>query len=150
MIQSRLQYGITCWGGAYLTNIMALFRAQKYAIRVVFKKKKNTPSLPLFRKANILPLRALYIFKTLKHFYDSGGVLNSRQNGNYNLINRHRCNIIRANTEHFRRSYLGISPVLYNKLPIAIKMIINRNKLFREIKLWLSNIANAEILLETN
>lgn len=150
LIHSRLQYGLTCWGGAYLTNIRPLLLAQKYVLRVIYKKKKMTPSLPLFRRADILPLRSLFVYKTLKYFYGSGGNLNSRQNENYNLRNRYRCNTIRANTEHFRRSYLGISPIFYNKLPNEIKMITNRNKLFKEIKLWLSNIDNIEILFDTN
>jgi Reverse transcriptase (RNA-dependent DNA polymerase) len=55
-IQSRLDYAICCWGGIFSSNLLPLIKLQKWAIRIVFSKNKFEHSLPLFRKAKVLPL----------------------------------------------------------------------------------------------
>ena len=68
LIQSKLQYGLSCWGGTHSYKLDALFVKQKHAIRIMFKVQRRTPSFELLKKLKILPLRHLYVYKELKMF----------------------------------------------------------------------------------
>lgn len=68
LIQSKLQYGISCWGSAYSSRIQPLLTLQKCLIRRICNASRLTHSMNLFRRLNILPVRHLYYFKVLKIF----------------------------------------------------------------------------------
>lgn len=69
LIQSRIEYRLTCWRGIYIPNIKPLFTLQKHVVRVIMKKSMLESSRPLFQNLKILSLRYLFIYKTLKLFY---------------------------------------------------------------------------------
>lgn len=85
IVQSKIQYGITCWGGAYFNKINPIFIAQKHLIRVISKQNRFSGSLFLFRQLQVLPLRYLYFYKVLRLFFLRSGFLSIRDNANHNL-----------------------------------------------------------------
>jgi hypothetical protein len=69
IVQSKLQYGLTCYGGTNENKILPLLRSQKRFIRTICNKPRRHPSFELFKKLSVLPLRHLYCFKVLKVFF---------------------------------------------------------------------------------
>ena len=136
LIQSRLQYGISCWGGTYLNTIKPILIAQKFIMRTMFKKTRYTSSLPLFKSNNILPIRYLYIYKVLKIFFLRSGNRNIKVT-KYMLRNKSNCPKPQSWKESFRRYFLATSPMLYNKLPEEIKNITLLSGFLREVRAWL-------------
>lgn len=113
LIYSRIQYGISCWGGSYNYNIDSLVKIQKYFIRIMCFKNLQTPSYPLFQQIKILPLRYLYVYKVLSVFFAN--------TSSVALRNGSRCLIPLPNKEQFRRYQLFVAPNIFNKLPNEIK-----------------------------
>jgi hypothetical protein len=124
LFDSKLQYGITCWGGTSYNKIRPLLLRQKNAMRIMCKKSRLFPSFPLFRKLEILPLRHLYFYKTLKIFFMRSGHRLIRTTSTNDL----RSNILnlvtipKARTAHFSCFYNILAPRLFNKLPHDIKI----------------------------
>lgn len=150
LVQSKLEYGITCWGGAYKNCIKPVRTLQKHFIRLMTFNSRFSSSWPIFKKNCILPLRHLYLYKVLKMFFNRSGnrcikhlKYNSRSN------NQYTCNVPRSKTEHFRRYYLSIAPTVFNKLPLSVRKCENPRVFLREIKDWLFNNSDAEELLKT-
>lgn len=88
IVQSRLDYGLACWGSAYVTSLKPLIVAHKKVVRVISNRSRYEPSLPLFQSLKILPLRYLYIYKVLKMFFLRSGHINLRINEVYLLRNK--------------------------------------------------------------
>ena len=65
LVNSRLCYGIKCWGHA----CSKLITTQKKAIRVMANKKINSHTSPLFKTHNILKLPDLFKVNCLKMHY---------------------------------------------------------------------------------
>ena len=76
LIESRISYGITCWGGTYLTTLLPLIKLQKHIVKIIKFKTKRSESFPIFKELNCLPLRYLYVYKVLKIFYMRSGTEN--------------------------------------------------------------------------
>ncbi len=73
LIQSKLSYGITFWGGAYDTTLKPIAVGQNLILKIMCFKMKWCSSWPLYYNKKILPLRHLYIFRVLKVFYLRSG-----------------------------------------------------------------------------
>lgn len=118
LIQSRLSYGIICWGGAYGNAIDRLNILQKHILRIMCKKSKYTSSWPLFFENRILPVRHLYIFKVLDKFYLRKGMLQNLTDYSARE-SRHKGKIKLPfpNYEYYKRTYEYMAPKLYNLLP---------------------------------
>lgn len=145
LVYSRLQYGISCWGGSYSSNIEQIKIIQKNIIRVMCFKNPRTPSFPLFTSLSILPLRYIFIYKVLKIFFIRGGH-KIRKKPSYSLRKGDTCLIPLPNNEQFRRYYLFIAPNIFNKLPILIKKIEKISNFLVEVKKWLFTQENVEYL----
>lgn len=141
IFQSKLQYGISCWGGAFNNKIQPLLVLQKYVIRKICNKSRLCHSLPLFQYLKILPVRHLYCFKVLKTFFIRSGYLNHRISNGYPLRinNRFLVNVPSFHTTTFRNFYDIISCRLFNKLPQPIRMLRSPKAFVRGIKQWLLN-----------
>lgn len=139
IFQSKLQYGIACWGGAYLNKIQPLLVLQKYVLRKICRKASRQPSFPLFCDLKILPVRHLYCFKVLKTFFMKSG------NRNFRLISSHglRGNSLNMytvpffRTTAFRNFYSIFSFRLFNKLPHSIRAISSLGLFIKHLKIWL-------------
>ena len=93
LINSHLLYCLPVWSYGLKSTMEPLIKLQKKAIRIVFSKKQNTHTTPLFKKMNVLPL---YESAT---YYKSIFMLDSINN---NLPNSFHGTWIRRNQLHSR------------------------------------------------
>lgn len=68
IVDSRLNYGLTWWGGCSAETLKPVKTLQKHILRVIFFKSRQTHSFPLFKCIKALPIRNLFVFKVLKFF----------------------------------------------------------------------------------
>lgn len=137
LVFSKLQYGISCWGGTYSSVLKPIEVLQKHIIRIISFKSPRVASLPLFQQRGILPLRYIYVFKVMKLFFVRSGHKSIRRT-DYNLRNN-RCIVPLPVREQFRRYHLFVAPNIFNKLPLTIKIECNTNKFLYLLKKWLLN-----------
>lgn len=125
IFESKLQYGISCWGGAYQTKLQPLVVLQKCAIRKLCRANRLARSIILFRTLKILPLKHLYYFKVTTIFFIRGGYMQSPISNTRNL----RSNSINVvvlptfRTTLFRNFYSVVSCKLFNRLPMNIRVL---------------------------
>ena len=148
LMNSRLEYGIVCWGGSYFSNIYPIVTQQKQIMRIIMRKACNEHSFPLFLHLKILPLRHLFIFKVLIMFYKKSG--NSPMNdGTYHSrLRRHdHFDIPRPYLTFFQKTFDYLAPKLFNLLPQNIKNIKTINSYKKLVKDWLLMIDDIETLV---
>lgn len=143
LLQSKLQYGITIWGGVCLASLKPLIVAQNTSIRIIMRKPRLTSALPLFRLLKILPVRYLYVFKVLKMFFLRSGNRIVKTT-NYNLRNTVDCVYAAPKKEHFRKFNSFIAPVIFNRLPLTIKIITKIDIFQSETRNWLLSLDSIE------
>lgn len=150
LVESHLQYGLTCWGGIYESNLSPIKSVQKCILKVINFLPRTTPSFPIFVHHGILPLRYLYVFKVLKMFYIMSGNRLSTTNRceSYRLRNPNRVKIPFARKEHFRKFYAYTAPKLYSQLPNHIRSANNLKDFCRLLKIWLFTFMDIEILFK--
>lgn len=150
LAQSKLQYGIACWGGTYESTLKPVITLQKHIIRVIYNKSRFSSSWPIFVNSRILPLRHLYYFKVLKMFFNRSGNRCFKYMNTYNFRSNNQClhNVPRSKKEHFRRYYLSTSPYIFNKLPYAIRMCSKLSEFLTKVKDWLFTIKHSESILK--
>jgi hypothetical protein len=138
LVQSRLQYGINCWGAAYKYLINRLRITQNHFIRIILKKERRVSSFPLYKELNIYPVEHLFVFKVLKEFYVKSGNIAS---SDFSYSTRNRINNVlrlpKVNKSIFRRSNLYLGPKFYNELPPEIKNSNTLSVFCRKLKKWL-------------
>lgn len=142
LAHSKLQYGITSWGGSYTNTFGPLLIAQKHLIRIICNKNRFAESWPLFNELLILPMRHLYVFKVLREFFKQSGNIPSRNSQMYNLrINNMRLvNVPLAHRAHFALFYTCTAPKLFNKLPLHIRESPRFSSFIKKVKDWLFTI----------
>ena len=65
LIQSKITYCVEVWGNCAQIHKNSLIILQKRAIRLISHAPPLSPSAPLFKNSNILPLEYLYQYKLL-------------------------------------------------------------------------------------
>ena len=149
LIESRLRYGICCWGGTYSETIRPLIVAQKHVLRLMHFKNKRFHSWPLFDISKILPLKHLYVFKVLDLYFDISGNRNLSCH-THNL----RKNSIRSKLvpkfckTHFFNYFLVKAPTIFNNLPMQLREIQCKRKFMNSIKTWLLHNESINFLFE--
>jgi hypothetical protein len=128
LVNSKMEYGLIVWGGAYATNLNPLITIQKTFVKIIMHKKKTDHSAPLFKTLKILPLRNLYIFKVLRLFFDRSGHMNVHRMYRTGSLRRFDIHIPKPNLTHFKKFYLYLAPKFFNCLPLTLKMC--------ECKIW--------------
>lgn len=129
-INSKLEYGIEIWGGAYFTTIKPVVTLQKAFIRIILNKTRTEPSFPLFKILNILPFRNLYVFRVLKMFFNRCGI--NRVNQNYiTLRSKSNMYVPKPKLSIFKKFFLYLAPTFYNLLPDYIKECTQRNEFIK-------------------
>lgn len=139
LANSKIQYGITSWGGSYANSIRPLLIAQKKLIRIILKRNQLHDSWPLFKELHILPIRHLYVFKVLREFFKQSGNIPSRNYQMYNLRvnNMNLVNVPFAYRTHFSHFYAYTAPNIFNKLPLYIRETLNISSFLKKVKDWL-------------
>jgi len=150
LFNSKIQYGIVCWGGTYQNRLEHILLAQKHAMRIICHKNRLTPSFPLFVELGILPLRHLYFYRTLRIYFLRSGYFEQRTCSSYNLRanNLSLASIPRAKTTNFAQFFSVLAPTIYNKLPLHIRSNIRNLGILRclnEIKNWFLNFDHTQI-----
>lgn len=138
LVNSKLQYGITCWGSSYKYLIDRLRVTQNFFIRIILKQHMRESSAPLYKELKILPVQHLFVYKVLRLFYMRSG---NRNNDNRYYMTRSAVQGVfrlpKVNKLFFRRSLLYLGPKFFNQLPDRIKYC-NGNRLFcRKLFNWL-------------
>lgn len=138
-VESKLSYGLPCWGGVYFDTLEPLYVLQKYIIRVMFFKTRSEHSWPIFAANNILPLQHLYIFKVLKLFYSRSGHRLLRMITTYDIRNNHKnlFSVPSFSSEIFRKYYIVSAPTFFNRLPLHLRLQLNCRHFLKLIKNWL-------------
>jgi hypothetical protein len=148
LVQSKISYGLNCWGGAYQNAINPILFLQKRIVRIITHKNRLTHTLPLFLELNILPLRHLYFYKVLKNFYlrsgDDANLMSGAQGTT--LRERNSVPLPKPTMTLFQRCFVYISRKIFNVIPTYIKKEKNIRKFLFETKNWLMNIKNIEVL----
>lgn len=138
LINSKLQYGIICWGSAFKYLIDRLRVTQNFFIRIILKKNVRESSSPLYKELKLLPIQHLFIYKVLRVFYV--------RSGNKNIEYRHYgtrsttqgiFKLPKVNKILFRRSLLYLGPKLFNQLPTDIKQLNSKKTFFQQAFKWL-------------
>ena len=145
IFHSKLMYGITCWGGSYANKLQPLIVLQKNVIRKLCNVHRTYPSHNLFKLLQILPVRHLYFFKTLKTFF-----INFQQSINVppaQLRQRRFLNVQVPifRTTVYRNSYPILSCRLFNSLPSNIQSINTKNLFLSKVKSWLLNFNSVQV-----
>jgi hypothetical protein len=141
LINSRLQYGIICWGGTFKTLINKLRVTQNHFLRIILKKRLRESSFPLYRQQKILPIQNLFVFKVLRVFF-----LQSGNKGTENLYYATRrtekisFKTPKVNKEIFKHSFSFLGPFIFNKLPLDIKKCSSHKLFCMKVKDWLLQI----------
>ena len=60
LIHPYISYGLSVWGQTPETNLKRILIVQKRALRLIFFVNKREHAIPLFVRANILPVDMLY------------------------------------------------------------------------------------------
>lgn len=145
LYQSKLQYGLICWGGSYESTLKPLLTIQKFIVRTINFKSRITPSWPLFCDNRIFPLRHLYVYRVLRLFFIRGGnrFIKILKLHNIRANVKHLCVVPSAKTEHFRRFYFSTGPRLFNSLPLEIRSCSHANEFLCKLKNWLFDTPDA-------
>jgi len=154
LFNSKLQYGITCWGGTSYTRISPLLVAQKFATKVITRNNRRCESFPVFNRLNVLPFRHLFVYTTCKIFFLRSGYLNRRIVRSYNLRVNNNLEIIvpRARIALFSQGFDVVAPHIFNKLPPHLKNNRSLSNFLRELKTFLftMNLTEIELFLRNS
>lgn len=131
-----------------MTNLNSIIILKKLFLRVILKKTKFDASYPCFQQLKILPLRSLFLYKTLKLFYYSSRC--NRMESNYRLRSRNANYyfVPKPNVTFYTRTYYFIAPRVYNKLPNNIKTLANGKQFLKKVREWLMSFKNVEFLID--
>lgn len=140
LVESRLRYSIKLWGNSYDYNSQKAFVCQKRAIRTIVRIPQWESCREHFVALDILTVPCLYIFvlltdlaKNLHKFEDVNNKLARNASRRKEIKNFHPVPILEI-AKHTSR-YQSI--VLYNKLPVELKLIDNQANFKNKLKSFL-------------
>lgn len=126
LCQSLLQYCIGVWGGAAVTHMEEVERAQKAVLKVMLGKPRRYPTEKLYEEASVLSVRKLFVMRVIakNHHLSASQDLTLRK--------RHRDQLLpTVNTVFASRLPKYVHLFTYN----SVRRIINiENKSFAQCK----------------
>ncbi len=137
LVNSRLSYGLCCWGGTYFSTLQPLIILQKHLIRIIAKQSKLKHSWPFFTYYKILPLRHLFVYKVLRSFYNRSSNVYNTFDKQYNLRHNLTCPVPRSKFKFHQQFYLNSAPRLYNMISHKISSRLNFNLFSINLKKYL-------------
>lgn len=149
LVQSRLEYGIIIWGGAYETYMNLVYLQQKHVVRLISGKGKYEHSMPLFLAQKILPIKYIFVFKVLKMFYDrSGNLQNNLNDYKQKLRNTDHYIVPKPKNAFYTKTYNFLAPRIFNKLPDNIRNIGSKKIFVQKLRKWLFTIEDIGSLFQ--
>lgn len=135
---SLLTYGLEIWGNAvkYLTE--RVFKMQKKVIRIICNLLPSESCREAFKALNILPMPALYIYKSLlflkknPHYFE-----NNIKTHKYETRHKDLYDVDCHNTTAKERGLHYSAIKFYNNLPKCLREENNINKFKKELKILL-------------
>lgn len=135
-VDSRLRYGICFWGWSTLSD--EVFLAQKRCIRSIVGVPPTHSCKDLFIDLHILTLPSLYIFEMCLYVFKNS--VKFRRNCEiHNIDTRSRNDLHTAvcRSKLAFRSPNNLGPLLFNNLPVHVKMCKGASKFKSELKKFL-------------
>jgi uncharacterized membrane protein len=107
---SIINYGILSWGGAAITVLNPVYKAQKFIIKVMNGFRLTYPTVELFEGANLLSVRQAYIHRVIMRIV----VAVNRQDRSTRQIGE--LIISHARTTFFQRFNMVLGPRVLNRV----------------------------------
>lgn len=143
LAESILRYGISIWGGTYVTNIEMIKSSQRYLLKVILHKDKRYPTNLLFEEFDVLDITQLYIHSVLSFTYKNRDIKeiigHQYQTRNKSKECIRTPQISKTSTQRFI-TYFG--PKCFNILPLEIRQINNKALFNKKAKLYLKQNKN--------
>lgn len=138
LAESIIRYGISIWGGAYVSTLELINVTQRSLLKIIFNKEKRFPTELLFQESQFLTISQLYIKAVLMFVYRHPE-LKLISNSTYDTRNRIGLGVTiplltKTTTQRFI-TYFG--PKFFNLLPPELKKINHRNLFSKKISLFL-------------
>lgn len=128
LINSKLEYGITIWGGTYTSTLKPLIVIQKSFMRHIANCHKYAHTDPLFTNLKVLPINNLYMYKVLRIFFDRSNT-ERKIIRTSTIILRNNLNVYvpKPNLTIYKDFYSYIAPKVFNCLPKEIKVLDSKD-----------------------
>lgn len=124
LVDSVLRYGIVFWGQS--ADREQVFRMQKRCVRSMCGIKTTDSCLPSFKSLQILTFPSLYILETALFVKNNPDLFqklsDTRKNSTRSQYINDLCQA-KCKTALMKKSFFGIAPRIYNKVPNAIKQL---------------------------
>lgn len=137
LIESHISYCVIGWGHAPKNQIERILKIQKWALRVINRKKKRESCRELFKSDKILTFPCLYVLQCLKYartnLHKQNFVTVSEKN-EYNLRNSQNIYVEFKHTKIAQDFVNNSSKLFYNCLPNKIKSIDCDNLFLSRVK----------------
>lgn len=121
LAQSIMTYCISAWGGSFATSILKIERAQRAVIKVMLKKPMLYPTTKLYKEAELLSIRQLFILKVIlrqhRHVPINTNALKSRR-CKYRI-----CQLVSCRTALAGRQFYILGPRLYNLISKTVEIV---------------------------
>lgn len=120
-VMSSLRYAIIFWGNS--TDRLRAFRAQKRCLRSVCKLKQTDSCVDHFKRLRILTFPSLYIYEVsvfVKANFELFNKFGGARTGTFISSDKRK-------TALFSKSFFGMAPKIYNKLPKLLRDINDVN-----------------------
>lgn len=131
LVESILRYCLVIWGGGFNNALHNVVTTQKYILKIIHNKTRTFSTHGLFKLANVLPLRALYVHACVNYLPKLEHLL-PRIPSYYTT----RSDLLRThlyNKAHSQRTVTYFAPKFYNKLPSTIKSSKNNKRKFSKL-----------------
>ena len=130
LFHSVIAYGIIFWGGSNYNKI--IFKIQKRVVRIIMGAGRRDSCRTIFKKLNVLPLQAQYIFSLLMFVVKNKDVFKTNlEVHGLNTRAKHDLHIPVANLSIFQKGVLSSGTKLFNYLPKTLKQLSNDIPKFR-------------------
>lgn len=136
--QSILSYCIACWGSANKTLFMKIERAQRFILKVAYKKPYLYPTVQLYNDTKYLTVRQLYIHAVILRFHKtaSSTIIPPTRSARRNVWT-----IPLTRTTFAQRSNYFKGPLLYQHLDNSLDILkTSRFVCKRKITGWLTSL----------
>lgn len=142
--QPVMTYCISVWGGAAITKMIILERAQRSLLKTIYGKSKRFPTKDLYTECKLLSLRKLYISKIILSTHKE--VLNSPIYQNLLKARNFKIPVPRVKTSFANKLGKFIHPFIYNRISKSLNIKENSVREVR-IKLddWLQSVSYSDI-----
>lgn len=130
LVESILGYCISAWGGAAVSYMLVLERAQRAVLKVRYGRPFRHPTDALFQDAGVLNVRQLYISRIVLHIHRS--VLNCDQYPTLLKQRLFKIDSVHVKTRFAQRFFEFMSVFVYNKIAKTCEI---KNRTVRQVKL---------------